>query len=442
MVPSISTTSSFAILCRTCGQTGFIGDNVAPQTCPSCHSHDIRSHPEMFDLNIAHIDCDAFYASVEKRDNPELRDRPVIVGGRERGVVAAACYIARQAGVHSAMPTWRALKKCPDAVVIRPRMNHYVTVSRQIREKMFTLTPQVQPVSIDEAFLDLSGTRTLHRCSPVEALVRLQREIRDEIGITVSIGLSGTKSLAKMASDRDKPNGLFIIGMQNVDDWLSGQELGVLYGLGKAAIARLNAAGFHTCGDLANADMQALRLVLGKQASQIQELARGIDPRPVAPNAAAKSISSETTFNKNLSRFEDLEAELEALCLKVSTRLKAKDIRGSRLTIKLKRANHQILTRSKTMQTSTNKAHILFAISRELVKAEIAPNRAYRLLGVGVDQFGDDTTDASLFDMFEMDDDRADRLEDALDTVARKLGHDAVISGRRFQRSKKPDKPT
>lgn len=396
----------------------------------------------MFDLNIAHIDCDAFYASVEKRDNPELRNRPVIVGGRERGVVAAACYIARQAGVHSAMPTWRALKKCPDAVVIRPRMSHYVTVSRQIREKMFTLTPQVQPVSIDEAFLDLSGTRTLHRCSPVEALVRLQREIRDEIGITVSIGLSGTKSLAKMASDRDKPNGLFIIGMQNVDDWLSEQELGVLYGLGKAAIARLNAAGFYTCGDLASADMQALRLVLGKQATQIQELARGIDPRPVTPNAAAKSISSETTFNKNLSRFEDLEAELEALCLKVSTRLKAKDIRGSRLTIKLKRANHQILTRSKTMQSSTNKAHILFAISRDLVKAEIAPNRAYRLLGVGVDQFGDDTTDASLFDMFEMDDDRADRLEDALDTVARKLGHDAVISGRRFQRSKKPDKPT
>ena len=396
----------------------------------------------MFDLNIAHIDCDAFYASVEKRDNPELRDRPVIVGGRERGVVAAACYIARKAGVHSAMPTWRAIKKCPDAVIIRPRMNHYVTVSRQIRDKMFTLTPLVQPVSIDEAFLDLSGTRAVHRCSPVEALVRLQSEIRDEIGITVSIGLSGTKSLAKMASDRDKPDGLFIIGMDHVDDWLAGQDLGVLYGLGKAAIARLNAAGFYTCGDLATADMQALRIVLGKQAGQIQELARGIDPRPVAPNAAAKSISSETTFNKNLSSFDDLEAELETLCLKVSTRLKANNIRGSRLTIKLKRVNHQILTRSKTMQTSTNKAHILFAISRDLVKAEVAPNRAYRLLGVGVDQFGDDAPDASLFDMFEMDDKRADQLEDALDQVTRKLGQDAVISGRRFQRSKKPGKPT
>ncbi|WP_438997380.1 DNA polymerase IV [Candidatus Puniceispirillum sp.] len=442
MAPSISTSSSFAILCRTCGQTGFIGDDVAPTTCPSCHGHDIRSHPEMFDLNIAHIDCDAFYASVEKRDNPELRDRPVIVGGGDRGVVAAACYIARKAGVHSAMPTWRAIKKCPDAVIIRPRMNHYVTVSRQIRDKMFTLTPLVQPVSIDEAFLDLSGTRAVHRCSPVEALVRLQSEIRDEIGITVSIGLSGTKSLAKMASDRDKPDGLFIIGMDHVDDWLAGQDLGVLYGLGKAAIARLNAAGFYTCGDLATADMQALRIVLGKQAGQIQELARGIDPRPVAPNAAAKSISSETTFNKNLSSFDDLEAELEALCLKVSTRLKEKDIRGSRLTIKLKRANHQILTRSKTMQTSTNKAHILFAISRDLVKAEVAPNRAYRLLGVGVDQFGDDAPDASLFDMFEMDDKRADQLEEALDQVTRKLGQDAVISGRRFQRSKKPDKPT
>ena len=395
----------------------------------------------MFDLNIAHIDCDAFYASVEKRDNPELRDRPVIVGGRERGVVAAACYIARQAGVHSAMPTWRAIKKCPDAVVIRPRMNHYVAVSRQIREKMFTLTPLVQPVSIDEAFLDLSGTHTVHRCSPVEALVRLQRDIRNDIGITVSIGLSGSKSLAKMASDRDKPDGLFIIGMKQVDDWLAEQDLGVLYGLGKAAVARLNAAGFYTCGNLAKADIQALRAILGKQATQIQELARGIDSRPVAPNSAAKSISSETTFNKNLSSFDDLEAELETLCLKVSARLKAKNIRGSRLTIKLKRANHQILTRSKTMPTSTNKAHILFAISRDLVKAEVAPNRAYRLIGVGVDQFGDNAPDASLFDMIEMDDKRADRLEDALDTVARKLGQDAVISGRRFQRSKKPDKP-
>ena len=172
----------------------------------------MRWHAELFDLCIAHVDCDAFYASVEKRDNPQLADRPVIVGGRERGVVAAACYLARQYGVRSAMPTWTALKRCPDAIVIRPRMAHYVKISRQIRQKMLELTPLVQPISIDEAFLDLAGTEALHGCSPAVALVRMQTQIREEIGITVSIGLAPTKSLAKMASDRDKPDGFFAVG--------------------------------------------------------------------------------------------------------------------------------------------------------------------------------------------------------------------------------------
>ena len=199
--------SSYPMLCRRCGINGFVGGEDPPTSCPHCHSEEVRWHAELFDLCIAHVDCDAFYASVEKRDNPQLADRPVIVGGRERGVVAAACYLARQYGVRSAMPTWTALKRCPDAIVIRPRMAHYVKISRQIRKKMLELTPLVQPISIDEAFLDLAGTEALHGCSPAVALVRMQTQICEEIGITVSIGLAPTKSLAKMASDRDKPNG-------------------------------------------------------------------------------------------------------------------------------------------------------------------------------------------------------------------------------------------
>ena len=234
---------SYPVMCRACGQAGFVGGDAPPDHCPACASQDIRSHAELFTLLIAHVDCDAFYASIEKRDDPSIRDRPVIVGGQERGVVAAACYIARQYGVRSAMPTWQALKRCPDAVVIRPRMDHYVAIGRQIRDHMLALTPLVQPISIDEAFLDMAGTQKLHGCSPAEALVRMQNTIRNDIGITVSVGLSGTKSLAKMASDRDKPDGFFTVGMAEARDWLAPQPVSVLFGLGKSAVARLQAAG-------------------------------------------------------------------------------------------------------------------------------------------------------------------------------------------------------
>ena len=188
-------TKSFAVLCRECGAGGVVGALKTPHGCMVCQSLNIRSHPELFDLTIAHIDCDAFYASIEKRDNPDLLNKPVIVGGGDRGVVAAACYIARQYGVRSAMPAWQALKRCPDAVVIKPRMAHYIKVSRQVRDHMLSLTPLIQPLSIDEAFLDLSGTQKYHKCSPAEALMRLQKHIYADIGITVSIGLGPNLSL-------------------------------------------------------------------------------------------------------------------------------------------------------------------------------------------------------------------------------------------------------
>lgn len=424
--------SSFPILCRNCGTSGYVGGIDPPRTCPGCESENLRSHDELFSLAIAHVDCDAFYASVEKRDDASLHDKPVIVGGKERGVVAAACYIARQYGVRSAMPTWQALKKCPDAVVIKPRMAHYVAISQEIREAMLALTPLVQPISIDEAFLDLTGTEALHGAAPAVALLGLQNRIRSDIGITVSIGLSGTKSLAKMASDRDKPDGFFVVGMAEAKAWLAPQQASVIYGLGKAAIARLEAAGYTTCGDLVQADLRHLTQIIGKQANEIQKRAAGIDTRAVSTAREAKSISSETTFGRDLSAANELEAELENLCQKVSRRLKQQAIAGGRVTIKLKRPNHQTITRSQTLSARTNRTHLLFSVARELLIKETGPGRRYRLLGFGVDQLGLPESN-SLLDLAGGTEDRKNKLERALDDVHQKLGTDAVQSGRMFQ---------
>ena len=434
----MSSSHAFQMLCRDCLRTGYVGGAEPPDSCPHCGSPDVRSSRELFDLAIAHIDCDAFYASVEKRDNPEIRDRPVIVGGRERGVVAAACYIARRFGIRSAMPTWQALKRCPDAVVVRPRMDHYVSVSREIRKRMLALTPLVQPLSIDEAFLDLGGTQALHGCAPAEALVRLQNEIREEIGITVSIGLSGTKSLAKMASDRDKPDGFFAIDSDTAAAWLAPQPVSVLFGLGKSAVARLNAAGIDSCGDLVSAPEQQVTAVLGRNAATIRDLAAGIDPRPVTPDREAKSISSETTFITDLGTRAELEAELEMLCLKVSSRMKAQTLAGGRVTLKLKRPDHSLLTRSQTLAERTDKAHVLFAVGRELLAREIGGKKRYRLLGIGADQLGP-PQGAGLLDLVDDHGRRRDDLEAAIDDLHSRLGRDALQSGRMFTRRHRPE---
>jgi len=430
---------AFQMLCRACLRSGYVGGASPPETCPHCGDADIRASRELFGLTIAHVDCDAFYASVEKRDDPSIRDHPVIVGGRERGVVAAACYIARRYGVRSAMPTWQALKRCPQAVVIRPRMDHYVAVSREIRTRMLALTPLVQPLSIDEAFLDLAGTERLHGCPPAESLVRLQRAIREEVGITVSIGISGTKSLAKMASDRDKPDGFFAVDMKGVAAWLAPQPVSVLFGLGKAAVARLDAAGIRTCGDLVAAPDGLLSGILGRGAGTIRNLAAGIDPRPVSPDREAKSISSETTFIRDLSSAAELEAELEMLCQKVSARLKAQALAGGRVTLKLKRPDHRILTRSQSLSERTDKAHMLFAVGRDLLARETDGRKSYRLLGIGADQLGP----PGAADLLGLADERAgrrDNLEAAIDDLHARLGRDSLQSGRMFTRKHRPER--
>lgn len=425
---------SFVVMCRDCGSAGYVGAAAPPYDCLVCKSQNIRSHPELFDLTIAHIDCDAFYASVEKRDNPELTDKPVIVGGGDRGVVAAACYIARQYGVRSAMSTWQALKRCPHAVVIKPRMAHYIKISQQIRDHMLSLTPLVQPLSIDEAFLDLSGTQKLHKCSPAEALMQLQKQIYDDIGITVSIGLGANKSLAKMASERDKPNGFFVVGAAEAADWLAPQPVSVLFGIGKATLKKLHAAGYHSCADLAVAEQTRLEKVLGSQTRRIMALAQGIDPRPVTPERAAKSVSNETTFSRDLKSYKDLETVLERLCNKLAKRLKAAQLTATTVTLKLKRADHRIVTRSHSLDTATDKAHLLFAIGQKLLLPETKKGLPYRLLGIGVDNLNNKNM-VSLFDHDGGLDDKRNRLEAAMHSLQSKLGDRIIQSGRQFSRN-------
>ena len=426
-------TKSFAVLCRECGAARFVGALKTPHDCMVCQSRNILSHPELFDLTIAHIDCDAFYASIEKRDNPDLLNKPVIVGGGDRGVVAAACYIARQYGVRSAMPAWQALKRCPDAVVIKPRMAHYTNVSRQVRDQMLSLTPLVQPLSIDEAFLDLSGTQKYHKCSPAEALMRLQKHIYADIGITVSIGLGPNKSLAKMASDRDKPDGFFVIGAAEAETWLAPQPVSILFGIGKATIKKLHSAGYHSCADLVSANELHLAAVLGSQTRQIMALAKGIDQRPVTPERVAKSVSNETTFSRDLSDFTDLEAALERLCNKLAKRLKASQLTGATVTLKLKRSDHRIITRSCSLDTPTDKAHKLFDVGRWLLAPETKKQQTYRLLGIGVSNL-DHVTTQTLFDHNGGFDDKRNRLEAAMDQLQGKLGDRIIQSGRQFSR--------
>ena len=436
---------SKGFICRDCllaGHYGFAGqgEGLSVPACPSCGGSRVVLHEELFSLTMAHIDCDAFYCSVEKRDNPALADKPVIVGGGDRGVVAAACYVARQYGIRSAMPSWQARKACPELVVIKPRMSHYQHVGRQIRQMMLSLTPLVQPLSIDEAFLDLTGTQKLHKKSPAEVLAAFQQRVRSEIGVSVSVGLAQNKSMAKIASDQDKPDGYYIIGQAEAKNWLQDRPVQILFGLGKVTTKKLNAAGLHNCGDIADCSSAQLRTLLGRDSERVKQLACGIDPRVVETSRAAKSISSETTFAQNMAALPDLLSIAETLAQSVSQRLKEQQMEAVNVTVKLKRPNHQLLTRTKRLNKPTQMAHRLFEVASELIEKEASPDKAWRLLGVGVSVREEGAAGAfeaepepGLFDSPDEDDgQRQDRLEEALDSVRTKLGEQLVKTGRRF----------
>jgi len=409
-------------LCRDCF---WIGAD-APR-CPNCRSLRLVRHAELERLSIAHLDCDAFYASVEKRDRPELRDAPLIVGGGVRGVVTTCCYIARMSGVRSAMPMFQAKKLCPEAVIVPPNFAKYRAESRRIMEKLRAATPLVQPLSLDEAWVDLSGTARLHRASPAETLARLQLEIEREIGLTVSVGLAANKFLAKIASDLDKPRGFAVIGAAEAEAFLAPRPVGVLPGVGPQFVKTLVSDGYPTVGDLAAEEPKRLATRYGEHGLHLWQLAHGRDSRRVEPHEGRKSLSSETTFAEDLSKLADLEDALWPLCEKVARAARSEGIAGRVVSLKLRRGDFRRLTRRRTLPFATQTARTLFSESREMLAAE-ADGTAYRLIGVGISDIVE--AEGASGDLFGAGESRALLGERAIDALRGRFGAGVVVSGR------------
>ena len=406
--------------CRDC-----LADlDQSARRCGECGSPRLVRHLALPTLTIAHVDCDAFYATVEKRDNPEIADKPVIIGGGKRGVVSAACYIARTFGVRSAMPMFKALALCPSATVIRPDMAKYVRVGREVRHAMHALTPLVEPLSIDEAFLDLAGTQRVHGMIPAKVLARFAREVERNIGITVSVGLSCNKFLAKIASDLDKPRGFAALDPAEAKTMLADKPVGFIFGVGPATQERLASRGFRTIADLQRADEIELMRQFPTEGRRLWRLARGLDDRRVVADRGAKTISSETTFETDISDFATLEKLLWRLSDKVSTRLKNGELAGSTITLKLKTADFRQRTRSQSIHAPTQLAAKIFAVAREMLAREI-DGTAFRLMGTGVSALkpGSQADDTDMLDR------RAAHAERAIDDLRRKFGQTAVIRG-------------
>jgi DNA polymerase-4 len=414
-------------LCRDC--LTVLAEAPAPARCPQCRSVRVLAHPELFDLAIAHIDCDAFYASVEKRADPALGDRPVIVGGGRRGVVSTACYIARIRGVRSAMPMFQALRLCPEAVVIRPRMALYAEVSARIRAMMEALTPAVEPLSLDEAFLDLAGTERLHGAPPAVLLARLARAVEERLGITVSVGLSHNKFLAKLASDLDKPRGFRAIGREETAAFLAPLPVRALWGVGGAGQEALAAAGIRTLGDLQRWEKADLRQRFGAAAERLWHLARGEDDRRVSPHARPQSVSHETTLAEDSADRDLLEGHIWRLAEKAADRLKAKGLAGRTVTLKLKRADHRLITRRSTLREPTQIADRIWRTARGLLD-DLSEPGPFRLVGVGLSDLADAESADATADLLDPGAAARAAAERAMDRVRARFGPDAIIKGR------------
>lgn len=411
-------------LCRDC-LTPF--DTGA--RCPACRSPRVLSHPELHGLSIAHMDCDAFYASVEKRDNPALRDVPVIVGGGQRGVVSTCCYLARIHGVRSAMPMFQALKLCPQATVVKPRMQVYVQVSRAIRAMMEELTPAIEPLSLDEAFIDLTGTERLHGAPPAIMLARLIRRMETELGLSGSIGLSHNKFLAKIASDLDKPRGFSVIGRAETADFLRPRPVRIIWGVGTATQASLEKAGIRTIADLLRWDRADLTARFGSMGERLWHLARGEDRRRVNRDEKLKSISKETTFFEDTADPDILDGHLWRLAEQVADRAKAKALSGRTVTLKLKKGDFQLISRRHGLSDPTQLTDRIYRAAADMFRTE-ATRGPFRLIGVGIaDLTSEDQADLS-GDLLDPDAAKRAKAERATDAIRARFGHDAIVKGR------------
>ena len=425
-MPPDSASTSIKLICRDCLAT----DATLASRCPACGSRRVVAHAELGQLAIAHLDCDAFYASVEKRDRPELRDKPVIIGGGKRGVVSTACYVARLYGVGSAMPMFKALQACPEAVVIRPDFSKYVAVSQQIFGAVEKLTPLVQTLSLDEAWIDLSGTERLNGGPPAFQLIRLQKWIEDELGLTVSIGLAPNRFLAKIASELDKPRGFSVIGKTEAKDLLASRPVSILPGVGKVFGTTLRSDGFATVGDLARADVKDLARRYGETGLRLHDLSHARDNRPVRPDHDRKGMSAENTFESDLTRAEDLEAELWPLCEKVATKARRDGVSSRVVVLKLRRADFRIITRRVTLPEPVQTARTLFSAGRDLLKPELGT--PYRLIGIGLADVSEAGSGPS--GLFSTEEDRALKTETAIDRLRAKFGDAAVVAGRALKK--------
>ena len=411
-------------LCRDC-----LHQFESARRCPACASPRIVAHPELAELSIAHMDCDAFYASVEKRDNPDLAHKPVIIGGGRRGVVSTACYVARIRGVRSAMPMFEALRLCPEAEVIRPRMAVYTEVSRAIRAMMLELTPAVEPLSLDEAFLDLTGTERLHGAPPAVMLARLVARMRAELGVTGSIGLSHNKFLAKIASDLDKPHGFSVIGAAETADFLRDKPVSLIWGVGQSGLAALHAAGIRSFADLRRWEQRDLVARFGSMGARLWHLARGEDRRRVSPDAPVKSISNETTFGADTAEPELLDGHLWRLSEKVADRAKARDLAGRVVTLKLKHSDHRTITRRHALREPTQLADTLYRAAKALLD-QAPQDAAWRLIGVGLSELGAASGADRAGDLLDPQAMHRAEAERATDAIRARFGPDAILKGR------------
>jgi DNA polymerase IV len=395
--------------------------------CPACGSPRVLNHPELYQLSMAHIDCDAFYATIEKRDDPNLADKPVIVGGAQRGVVSTCCYIARIRGVRSAMPMFKALKLAPDAVVIKPNIKKYSEVGKQVRSLMQEVTPLVEPLSIDEAFLDLAGTEKLHRSPPALTLARLMRRIEKDVGITASVGLGPNKYLAKVASDLQKPRGFSVIGRAEAKAFLSTKSVSLIWGVGAAMQSRLARDGITLIGQLQNMEKNDLLRRYGSMGSRLFHLSRGEDVRLVSPDEASKSVGAETTLNSNVSDYEQLEAILWSMCQKVSHRAKAQGVGGQTISLKLKTSDFKLRTRAASFDEATSLASRMFDALRVLLRKECDGTK-YRLIGASLSAIEDHSPleEQNSLDQRLMVNAKAEK---AMDAIRAKFGKDSVDRG-------------
>ena len=375
------------------------------------------------------MDCDAFYASVEKRDNPALADKPVIIGGGRRGVVSTACYVARIRGVRSAMPMFKALKLCPEAVIIKPRMSAYVEASRAIRAMMEELTPAIEPLSLDEAFLDLTGTEKLHGVPPAVMLAGLVKRMQDELGLTGSIGLSHNKFLAKVASDLNKPRGFSVIGKADTASFLQDKPVGMIWGVGQATRASIEKAGILSFTDLLRWEKADLTARFGSIGERLWHLARGQDKRQISAHTPIKSISNETTFFEDTTDPDILDGHLWRMAEKVADRAKAKHLAGMVIVLKLKRKDHSLITRRKALRDATQLADKIYRTARSLFD-QVEHKGPFRLIGTGLAHLCSEENAERSEDLLDPKAAQRGQAERATDQIRARFGAEAILKGR------------